>query len=61
MHVSTAYVAGERRGRARERQGDIGQDFRNTYERTKLEAEQVVHDSGLPAAIVRPSVIVGDA
>jgi thioester reductase-like protein len=61
VHVSTAYVAGERGGRARERQGDVGQDFRNTYERTKLEAEQVVHDSGLPAAIVRPSVIVGDS
>ena len=61
VHVSTAYVAGERDGRARERQGDVGQEFRNTYERTKLEAEQVVHDSGLPAAIVRPSVIVGDS
>ena len=61
VHVSTAYVAGERDGRARERQGDVGQGFRNTYERTKLEAEQVVHDSGLPAAIVRPSVIVGDS
>ncbi len=61
VHVSTAYVAGERDGRARERQGDVGQSFRNTYERTKLEAEQLVHDSGLPAAILRPSVIVGDS
>jgi long-chain acyl-CoA synthetase len=61
VHVSTAYVAGERGGRARERQGDIGQRFRNTYERTKLEAERLVHDSGLPAAIMRPSVIVGDS
>jgi long-chain acyl-CoA synthetase len=61
VHVSTAYVAGERGGRARERQGNVGQVFRNTYERTKLEAEQLVHDSGLPAAIVRPSVIVGDS
>jgi long-chain acyl-CoA synthetase len=61
VHVSTAYVAGERGGRARERQGDVGQHFRNTYERTKLEAEQLVHHSGLPAAIVRPSVIVGDS
>jgi long-chain acyl-CoA synthetase len=61
VHVSTAYVAGEREGRAKESQGNIGQAFRNTYERTKLEAEQVVHDSGLPAAIVRPSVIVGDS
>ena len=61
VHVSTAYVAGERGGRARERQGDVGQGFRNTYERTKLEAEQLVHESGLPAAILRPSVIVGDS
>jgi thioester reductase-like protein len=61
VHVSTAYVAGERCGRAGERQGDVGQDFRNTYERTKLEAESVVHDSGVPAAILRPSVIVGDS
>lgn len=61
VHVSTAYVAGERDGRARERQGDVGQGFRNTYERTKLEAERVVQESGLPAAILRPSVIVGDS
>ena len=61
VHVSTAYVAGERGGRARERQGDVGQSFRNTYERTKLEAEQLVHASGLPASILRPSVIVGDS
>jgi len=61
VHVSTAYVAGDRTGRARERQGDVGQSFRNTYERTKLEAEALVHASGLPAAILRPSVIVGDS
>jgi thioester reductase-like protein len=61
VHVSTAYVAGDRDGRPRERQGDVGQHFRNTYERTKLEAERLVHDSGLPAAILRPSVIVGDS
>jgi thioester reductase-like protein len=61
VHVSTAYVAGDREGRARERQGDVGQAFRNTYEQTKLEAERLVHASGLPAAILRPSVIVGDS
>jgi len=61
VHVSTAYVAGDRNGRAGEGQGDVGQRFRNTYERTKLEAEQAVHESGLPAAILRPSVIVGDS
>jgi thioester reductase-like protein len=61
IHVSTAYVAGDRTGLVSEHDGDVGQGFRNTYERTKLEAEEVVRDSGLPAAIVRPSVIVGDS
>ena len=61
VHVSTAYVAGERDGCASEAEGDVGQGFRNTYERTKLEAEEVVRASRLPAAILRPSVIVGDS
>jgi long-chain acyl-CoA synthetase len=61
IHVSTAYVAGEREGCVREDEGDVGQRFRNTYERTKLEAEDVVRGSGLPAAILRPSIIVGDS
>jgi thioester reductase-like protein len=61
VHVSTAYVAGEREGCAREDEGDVGQRFRNTYERTKLEAEEVVRGSGLPASILRPSIIVGDS
>jgi thioester reductase-like protein len=61
VHVSTAYVAGDRTGVVSEHDGNVGQTFRNTYEQTKLEAEQVVADSGLPAAIVRPSVIVGDS
>jgi thioester reductase-like protein len=61
VHVSTAFVAGEREGRAFEHEGDVGQDFRNTYERTKLEAESFVNDSGLPVATLRPSIVVGDS
>jgi len=61
VHVSTAYVAGERDGCATETDGDTGQAFRNTYERTKLEAEELVRASTVPAAILRPSVIVGDS
>ena len=61
VHVSTAYVAGDRVGVVSEHDGDVGQSFRNTYEQTKLEAEQLVTASGLPTAIVRPSVIVGDS
>jgi long-chain acyl-CoA synthetase len=58
VHVSTTYVAGRRTGVAREDEGDVGQAFRNTYERTKLEAEQLVPPG---AAIVRPSIVVGEA
>jgi long-chain acyl-CoA synthetase len=61
VHVSTAYVAGERDGCVSETDGDVGQCYRNTYERTKLEAEELVRASGIPAAILRPSVIVGDS
>jgi thioester reductase-like protein len=61
VHVSTAYVAGEREGRLREDERDVGQRHRNTYEQTKLEAEQIVARSGLPVSILRPSIVVGDS
>jgi thioester reductase-like protein len=63
-HVSTAYVAGDRRGRVLEGERDVGQGFRNTYERTKCEAEGEVlraGEAGLPVTIHRPSIIVGDS
>jgi thioester reductase-like protein len=62
VHVSTAFVAGDRDGPYRECEGDVGQPCRNTYEQTKLEAEQHVLASGLPAvSILRPSIVVGDS
>jgi long-chain acyl-CoA synthetase len=61
VHVSTAYVAGDRAGTYHEHEADIGQRHRNTYEQTKLEAERLVIDSTLPAAILRPSIVVGDS
>jgi long-chain acyl-CoA synthetase len=61
VHVSTAYVAGERDGRVCESEGYVGQSFRNTYEQTKLEAESVVHACDAPTAILRPSIVVGDS
>ena len=45
IHVSTAYVAGITEGTFHERQLDAGQEFRNTYEQTKWEAEHVVIDA----------------
>lgn len=62
VHVSTAYVAGDRPGPYRESEGDIGQRPRNTYEQTKLMAEQDVLAAGLPGtSILRPSIVVGDS
>jgi thioester reductase-like protein len=60
-HVSTAYVAGTHAGNFRECDFNVGQEFRNSYEQSKFEAEQLVRDQeGLPFTILRPSIIVGD-
>jgi nucleoside-diphosphate-sugar epimerase len=48
VHVSTAYVCGERDG-----------SFANGYERSKFDAERLVRDSGLDVVVVRPSIVVG--
>ncbi|MDX6702284.1 MAG: hypothetical protein QOF26_2510 [Baekduia sp.] len=62
VHVSTAYVAGDRGGVYRENECNVGQTSRNTYEQTKLAAEEHVRGSGLPAtSILRPSIVVGDS
>ena len=61
-YVSTAYVAGTHAGRFSERDLDVGQAFRNPYERSKFEAERLVreHAGELPVRIFRPSIVVGD-
>ena len=63
VHVSTAYVAGTHPGSFAEGDLDVGQGFRNPYEETKFEAERVVRERGwgLPAQMVRPSIVVGDS
>lgn len=62
-YVGTAYVAGKRIGVISEDQLDEGQEHNNTYERSKMEAEKLVRESmrGLPAAIVRPSIVICDS
>jgi thioester reductase-like protein len=62
-HISTAYVAGTRPGRFGERDLDVGQRFRNAYERSKFEAELLLHERGrtLPVQVLRPSIVVGDS
>jgi nucleoside-diphosphate-sugar epimerase len=61
--VSTAYVAGAHRGDFGESDLDLGQGFRNPYERSKFEAERLLREraAGLPLQVLRPSIIVGDS
>ncbi|MFI1304113.1 SDR family oxidoreductase [Streptomyces sioyaensis] len=63
VHVSTAYVCGERDGLIRETELDEGQRLANAYETSKFRAETLVHKAqadGVRAAIVRPSIVVGE-
>ena len=60
-YVSTAYVSGTAVGVYRETDLDVGQRFKNFYEETKFLAEVEVKESGLPAAIYRPGIVVGDS
>lgn len=62
-YVGTAYVAGRRSGLMLESELAVGQDYRNTYEQTKAEAEALVRSrlGSLPGMILRPSIIVGDS
>jgi thioester reductase-like protein len=62
VHVSTAYVAGDRTGTFSEDDVTLDHPFRNTYEQTKHEAEQLLRawTPRLPLQIVRPSIVVGE-
>lgn len=58
VHVSTTFVCGDRAGTLVEGPATAGR-FRNTYERTKYEAEDVAQRAmaNLPVTIVRPSIV----
>ncbi len=60
LHVSTAYVGGCHEGPFGEEDLDVGQEFRNPYQRSKHEAETLLQDAAdLPVVIARPSIVVG--
>jgi long-chain acyl-CoA synthetase len=61
-YVSTAYVAGTHEGEFGEDDLAVGQEFRNSYEQSKYEAERLVRKRArrLPVQIVRPSIVVGE-
>ncbi|MFB0612483.1 SDR family oxidoreductase [Aurantiacibacter poecillastricola] len=60
IHVSTAYVCGTREGAILEGPVPEGTRFTNNYEESKALAEALVADSGVPFAIARPSIVLGD-
>ena len=62
-YVSTAYVAGLRRGVVYEHELALGQRFKNHYESTKFQAEVWVRDAmdSVPATVYRPAIVVGDS
>ena len=60
-YVSTAYVSGAATGVFKETDLDVGQSFKNFYEETKFLAEVAVAQSGLPYAVYRPGIVVGDS
>lgn len=61
LHVSTAYVCGMHDGPVLETPTRCGRTFANGYEASKAAAERVIRRSGIPAAIARPSIVVGDS
>ena len=62
-HVSTAYVAGLRQGTVLESELDVGQEFSNDYECSKLEAEKLVREADFldPVTVFRPAIIIEDS
>lgn len=62
-YISTTFVYGDKVGLVSEDDLDVGQNFNNTYEQSKYEAELVVKEyvkNGLPVSIYRPSIITGE-
>ncbi len=62
-YVSTAYVAGVRRGVVYEHELSLGQRHKNHYESTKFQAELWVHQLAdrVPTTVYRPAIVVGDS
>lgn len=62
-YFSTAYVSGTREGIIYESELEMGQSFKNHYERTKYDAEVLVKGimEKVPTTIIRPGVVRGNS
>jgi thioester reductase-like protein len=61
-HISTAYIYGNYTGEFKEKDLDVGQRFKTTYEESKFEAEKIVasyRNAGLWIDVFRPPIIIG--
>lgn len=60
-YVSTAFVGGCHAAPFGEDDLDVGQRFRNSYERSKFEAELMLRPRmrSVPTTVVRPSIVIG--
>ncbi len=63
FQVSTAYVAGKRTGLCFENELNVGQEFANCYEESKVEAEEIVRQADFleSLTVFRPGIIIGDS
>ena len=60
-HISTAYVAGGKRGVVSENSLTSEYGFLSNYEKTKFESEVEVRKSKFDVSVFRPSMIVGES
>ena len=62
-HISTSFVAGLRSGRVMEDELDVGQQWGNPYEVSKVKAEKLVRAADYldSPTIYRPATIIGDS
>ncbi len=62
-HISTAFVAGNHSGPFTSKDLDIGQSFKNAYEKSKFKAELFLKEKTKkatePIIIYRPSIVIG--
>jgi nucleoside-diphosphate-sugar epimerase len=59
VHLSAAYVCGERSGLTGENELEVGHSFANGYKASKADAEALAAASGFRVAVARPSSVVG--
>ena len=63
VYIGTSSVSGQRGGNIYEHELEMGRQFFNTYEQSKMESERIVRDhfDRIPCTIFRPSIIIGDS